>query len=99
MGNSNNLGGARYVIEISTNLDPCKEPLPVSSFNFNGNQLVGSGVDQQKLAFDMKGEITGEDFYMEINYKSGGGFSDKTVRGKVNNRQALVGTWFFSREK
>ena len=45
MGNSNNLGGARYVIEISTNLDPCKEPLPVSSFNFNGNQLVGSGVD------------------------------------------------------
>ncbi len=47
----------------------------------------------------MKGEITGEDFYMEINYKSGGGFSDKTVRGKVNNRQALVGTWCFSREK
>ena len=29
----------------------------------------------------MKGEKKGEDFNMEINYKSGGGFSDKTVSG------------------
>ena len=60
--------------------------MPVSSFNFNGTQLVGSGVDEQRQGFDMKGVITGEDFHMEINYKSGGGFSDKTVRGKVNSR-------------
>ncbi len=69
MGNYNNIGGARYVMEMSTNLETCKEPLPVSSFNFNGNQLVGSGVDQQRQGFDMKGVIKGEDFHMEINYK------------------------------
>ena len=45
MGNFNNIGGPRYVMEISTNLDVCKELLPLSSFNFNGNQFDSSGVD------------------------------------------------------
>ena len=45
MDNSNYLGGPTYVMEISNNLDACNEPLPFSSFNFNGNQLLGSGVD------------------------------------------------------
>ena len=34
----------------------------------------------------MKGVIKGEDFHMEIIYKSGVGFSDKTAICKLNNR-------------
>ena len=45
MENHNNIEIARYVMEISTNVEACREPLPLSNINFNDNQLVGSGID------------------------------------------------------
>jgi hypothetical protein len=44
----------------------------------------------------MKGKIESDNsFYLEISYTIGSGFSDKMVKGKLTNREALLGDWYY----